>query len=991
MTVKNWFVLLTFLFVKIIVQGQDLIFKNVSDQLGLPSKECYGIIQDSRGFFWVNMDIGLIKFCNTSKMLFDSRNGLTENAVYYLGEREDNTVEMLTSSNRFLNIKNNKVIETSASKKLESTIRSVDKKLNINTFSQLYFLNKNDKGEYFFQAQSRTYLMNKRGNINPLYLHKEKQNKDLFLDLVIQDSSSFFIKHRDPIPIKEFRLENKRINLKLKNKKSQKIISVSINNSSYVDVRVKCYRMGNLTFLNIHNIVLVIKNDLSYEKLTFPSVVISLNPHPTSGLWVGTTNYGVHHFPNYKNLRKRKIELSGMSVSSTCVDREGMIWCTTLEQGLFCAISDDFEQNYDLVPKNRKITFLKSFGRSLILSSAVDQYTIYKDNVKNLVNLIKTGNIEVRDYLEFKGVRYIATVGYLGEISKNFKLKRRIKDIQTKNNVYIAKIDTSENYLYALGVGFIFRLEKDFLRSVSEKFESRGTCFRILNDNLAMVGTRDGLYLYSLNGKKSNSRFKGITSKVSNILRASDGKIYVTTLGQGLFEIDNKNAVSIKLQTPIYQMSDIVEFEPNHFFIASPNGLLEVKRNGSTFKSHLYNKADGLISDFVERLTVFDGFIYLSGYEGILKLNPKKLHPNFRKPKFYFRNISVNNKRSKLQNIKLSHKENNINFLIDIIQFKSGKNEGLFYKLVGRDKSFQQCESNNINFENLPPGRYKLIVYVRNSDGIASERKSIEFEIALPIWKEWWFVFLLVFSIIGLTVLIVNSIVKSIKKREQEKTELYRLVEESKLTALQAQMNPHFIFNAINSIQNFILNKKELDAYSYLAKFSKLIRIVLNNVGNHNHTLEEELNLLNLYIELEKMRFEKSFIFKVSIDEEIEIEDVLVPVLLIQPYVENAIWHGLMPLDSNKSAQLSLKITSYKDYLKIEIIDNGIGRKKSLKMKEGKLHHSKGMSLTKQRIEVMGKMTHQNKVSVTVVDLEDENGNPAGTNVQLIIPYSLEK
>lgn len=990
MTVKNWFIILTFLFPSLFVKAQNLIFKNVSDQLGLPSKECYGIFQDSRGFFWINTDMGLVKCCKTSSILFDNKNGIDENAVYYLNENENKEIEIITAGNRFLKIKNNKVIETKQTKSILDFLKFEDEKYNENTFSLIYFLTRNDKGDLLFTTQRGTYLINNGQKSMKIHPGVHKRNNDnILIDLIIEEKTASIVKHLDSRPIKQFILKNGKYTFRVQHKGKRRFIEVPINNNSHIDWRVRCTKVNGKTIINIHNTVVVIDNYLNYEILTFPSVVLSIYANPKSGLWVGTTVNGVYHFPSFNNLKKFTIGLSGLSVSSTYVDIEGSVWCTTLEQGVFSSKSDDFEQILSLAPVNSKITLLKNDGNDLFVSSKVDELTVYRTGFQKTINLLKVGSIEITDFLRFKGNNFIASKGYIGKLNTSFELVKKFLDKENFNNVLAYQLDTTKNQLYALGVAFIFKIEGGFLKTVTSKFESKASCFKMVNDDLAYVGTSKGLFRVGLKDKR-NYKIKGIESKVSKIIKLTDNSFFVITQGEGLFQLNNEKLIPVQLFENIYQMTDIVEYQYNHFFIACPQGLLEVKRKANKYYSHLYNSADGLISDFVEHLTVHNDHLYLSGYDGVLKLNPSFLRQNKTIPTFYFRQKFVNNKLVKTNKLNLNYDQNNLRFEIDLTQFKTGKKEGVYFKLEGRDKAFKKSETNILSFDNLPPGGYKLIVFIRNSDGVQSVKKSISFKINLPIWREWWFVFLLVSSIIGLTVLIVNSIVKSIKKREQEKTELYRLVEESKLTALQAQMNPHFIFNAINSIQNFILNKKELDAYSYLAKFSKLIRIVLNNVGNHNHTLEEELDLLNLYIELEKMRFEKSFIFKVSIDEEIEIEDVLVPVLLIQPYVENAIWHGLMPLDSSKSAQLSLKITSYKDYLKIEIIDNGIGRKKSLKMKEGKLHHSKGMSLTKQRIEVMGKMTHQNKVSVTVVDLKDESGNPAGTNVQLIIPYSLE-
>ena len=170
---------------------------------------------------------------------------------------------------------------------------------------------------------------------------------------------------------------------------------------------------------------------------------------------------------------------------------------------------------------------------------------------------------------------------------------------------------------------------------------------------------------------------------------------------------------------------------------------------------------------------------------------------------------------------------------------------------------------------------------------------------------------------------------------------------------LLSQMNPHFIFNSINSIQNYILQKKERDAYSYLAKFSKLIRMVLNNSDKNQLTLYEEIDLINIYIEIEQLRFDNTFEYELHVDEEINEQEILIPPMLIQPYVENAIWHGIMNLDQQRKGKLTLTFTKTEQLIKIVIEDNGVGRKASQSYKKNSEHKPLAMKLTKKRLEIM--------------------------------------
>lgn len=201
---------------------------------------------------------------------------------------------------------------------------------------------------------------------------------------------------------------------------------------------------------------------------------------------------------------------------------------------------------------------------------------------------------------------------------------------------------------------------------------------------------------------------------------------------------------------------------------------------------------------------------------------------------------------------------------------------------------------------------------------------------------------------------------------------------------LLSQMNPHFIFNAINSIQNYILQKKELDAYSYLAKFSKLIRMVLSNSTKNYIALHEEIDLLKTYVEIEQLRFENTFDFILEIDNQINEQEFIIPPMLIQPYVENAIWHGIMNLEKTQKGKLTLSFKSDKNGLVITVEDNGIGRKQTQDYKS-KTHQPLGMNLTEQRLTALQELSKNEHINIVITDLYDADEKACGTKVTIYL------
>lgn len=221
------------------------------------------------------------------------------------------------------------------------------------------------------------------------------------------------------------------------------------------------------------------------------------------------------------------------------------------------------------------------------------------------------------------------------------------------------------------------------------------------------------------------------------------------------------------------------------------------------------------------------------------------------------------------------------------------------------------------------------------------------------------------------------------KENEIKLLEINKLLAESQLMALRAQMNPHFVFNCLNSIQECIVTQKYGEASNYLNKFSKLFRSVLNNSGRNLVTIDEEKEVLRLYLELEQMRFEQSFSYEMIVDEDLETDEILIPSMLLQPYVENALWHGLMHKEGDRHLRISFNRID-EDTYRCTIDDNGIGRERSVELKsqsKAKRHESKGLKISSDRIHVLDKQGFHAILEIT--DKYHETGQPAGTTVTI--------
>ncbi len=339
---------------------------------------------------------------------------------------------------------------------------------------------------------------------------------------------------------------------------------------------------------------------------------------------------------------------------------------------------------------------------------------------------------------------------------------------------------------------------------------------------------------------------------------------------------------------------------------------------------------------------------------------------------------------------RLQHYQDAISFFFTSFEYTHPDQIQFRYKIKGLEKAWHLSNGGVrlASYIKLPPGKYSFIVQAGNREDIwNTQTTSFAFEITPPIWDTWWFKTLLLFLFIGTVATITFYRVKKIRKEEAEKTASNKERLELELKTLRSQMNPHFIFNSLNSIQKFIWENKQEDAAEYLSKFSQLMRMTLDNSMQRWITLEQEIKALALYIELEHRRSNNKFDYGLQVNDCLDITTILVPPLILQPYVENAIWHGLLTKEGR--GELRVAVTQgIKDNIVYIIEDNGVGRTANgngTTSSENK-RVSYGMQLTHQRI-IMSEANGE-PGNILVEDLRDDNNRASGTRVTIHLPLN---
>ena len=296
----------------------------------------------------------------------------------------------------------------------------------------------------------------------------------------------------------------------------------------------------------------------------------------------------------------------------------------------------------------------------------------------------------------------------------------------------------------------------------------------------------------------------------------------------------------------------------------------------------------------------------------------------------------------------------------------------------------------NLQLASLAPGKYNIEIKATNEDGINAEKNIfVAFTIALPFYKQSWF-----YALIAGFILLGMYIYFQVKLRNEkyntelleQKMKLEKELQQSLLSSIKSQMNPHFLFNALNTIQSYIYTNEKESASLYLGKFSELTRTILDMSNKEKVNLAEEINALQLYVELEKLRFEDKLSYTFDIDKNISTETTTIPSMLIQPYVENAIKHGLMHQKSQWKLLIGFKLKGTN--IEVTIDDNGVGRlaSEAINKQRNKTHKSFATDANEKRLDILNKGLSEN-ISLTFIDKKDENGFASGTTVILNIPF----
>jgi ligand-binding sensor domain-containing protein len=739
-----------------------------------------------------------------------------------------------------------------------------------------------------------------------------------------------------------------------------------------------------------------------------PNPKISAQERPVSlglinekGIWLAYQNKGARAYDLKGKARYNgEVLFPDYQLSAAIIDQEDNLWLGTIGKGILI-IPDIDVVDFNNIPtiEEDDIKSITSAGNNTVFFSGF-KGKIYKSQGLELKEIFQHDEkLEFIHYLEYDSSMLFNN--HHGDFkSGKFTKTRRystssIKDIHPLSKSEFLVATNMRAYLYSFApfdstyAKQFENYEKFGFYAVQDMLSfDVGRCHAISYDPQTKdiwIGTLNGLVVINENSFEQ-LEYDGKILGVIDIEIIGD-EAWIATTKSGVLVFKNKKINRVISAGNGLPSSNIIGMKKyGNKLITSTDKGIQIKDLNTGTDQYL-NKTNGLHSNRVLDFELVNDQLWMIFSNGIQRISINNRKINKVISRIYIEKISVNEKElTDLNKKEFDHNENKVEFQFVALAFRHRGELQYEYRLKGFEDNwnYTSFESNTAKYSALPSGDYVFEVRAINENGVRSNTATYTFSISPPFWTRWWFFLLCALLLISIVAVYFMIRISIIRKRLR----LEKQIKASEVTAIKAQMNPHFVFNALNSVQDLILQNDIRESNIYLGKFADLMRKTLDYSSRDFISIEEEVNLLKIYLDLEKLRFGEDFkvIYKIDLSEN-ELEYLLIPSMIIQPYVENALKHGLLHKDGQKL--LTISFLRNTEYLQVEIQDNGIGRERAaaIKARREKVHNSFASEAIQKRIDLVNEM-QEKKITLEIVDLQ-ENGQPKGTLV--IIKFPLKK
>ena len=950
-----------------VANAQNPVIQHMSKVSNLPDVEFYDIAEDNQNYIWLAANKGLYRYNGKNykrfshpqqrgnslfQLKFDAKNQLWCNNIYgQLFYVENDSLKLFYDASKLVNgqLANFEILENSIRLFTVIGIFDIDKstKQVTEVFKGMCITNAKDGNNNY------TFIINLESDLERHRLYKFDNNtKTKILEITssnrIQSPRIFafkntvFFTHKSSNGNIIYKID------KIKNTSTKVVTPARLKNETIYNV------------LNIEN---------NYWFLT------------SSGVFI----YG---FENEIFTLKEQL-FKTESISDVQLDFNKNYWFTTLDNGVFVSPNLNIRR-VDLSNIKYKITASVALqNNQFVLGTNDGKLLFYNQNQLTKTLQLPGKKIIGKLFFDAQSEQLIVSINASESFVVNLK-NDKILDVNNRFSVAktFSKIDDNTLFYGNYRQGIVYK--NPFNNPEQQILKESRVKSSVVSNNHLFVSYIDGLYKYNTKTFNAEEILFNSKSLLVNTLTKTNGTVWVATQHNGLLKYENNTLKPSEIKLPENLQINAIHADGLVLWISTDAGLFQYHTKTHQLKS--LSAQDGLntaVNDFL----ILQNQIIVSLPKAFYAL-PKSdaLFKAFKTAKVRVEAVKINDRDTLVAtNYKLPYNLNKIDMSFNSNGFQSNQHVSYQYRVKQIDTSWQNIPLNTqfVTFNSLSSGTYTFELKAQNlSAKQAVFATPITFVIAKPFWETYWFYGLILASVFGLIWLYFRWRLQ--QKEAQRIAEVDKILIDKKITNLRlenlrSQMNPHFIFNALNSIQDYIIsNEKEL-ASSYLVKFSRLIRMYLDYSQQNEITLEEELNALKLYLELEKVRFEDELEYTISVDNQLKTKQIKVPSLFIQPYVENALKHGLLHKLNDRKLQIEAKIIQ-QNKLEITVEDNGIGRAQSEKLKRPNQQHKPFATKANEERVHLYKNKLKRDIAITTNDLYDENDVAAGTKVVITMP-----
>lgn len=986
-TMKQICVITFLLFTSIQLPAQNPYIQHFTTQDGLPSNTVYPIIQDSKRFIWFGTDAGVARYDGNEFTCYSKKDGLSCNDVIVIKEDLQGRIWFFNFNGTVNYFHRNKIFTPADSPFLDS--------LKTNHFYTDFFQD-TDSTIYFYSFSSNyNTLLNPSNEVKKIKIPGESIFKNGF-EIV---SISVILMCRSPQ--NDFLLYSG-AGLHKWNDFEEKPVLIS-DSIAYKTV----YQINNNKFIfqarydsDTNRLLVVLANgkllppvlDPVDHKKTFTSII------ETDGklLWLVTKERGVFVMKDFRVINHLAIS-EGQDIIQ---DHEGNVWVSTAGNGVY-RINPSFNSCNHLSAKlfdNKGIIKLYPYrdegiwmtnGNKVYLRKDCDFYTLNFSTEKSLYDQIyylKNNSLIIgKGSYNFYQLREIAT----DASTKTIGYKYNSKGIPLAGFKTIAMGKTPDKICGSTAYSLIFFNEYGYFNDTAPIFLNERIHHIFYNrDDELVVNARKNYVFRNGQFERYPTLAKFDNQIITQYLPINDSIEAFLIEGDSIFLTCNHRFCNITaLLKPAISDNIIKIFSHEEaFFIVTTKNIFVCSEPA---KIHLSKSVDLKIVDVnfknINDYLVFQDSLYVASDNGLTiipeaGLTELKTHI----PIPYFQSVQINGKEADLSTNELFLTgKNRVRFSFGCINYSSSPII-YSYQLEGLDENWVMETTPEVVYQNLAAGDYIFRVKAQKPGTEFSLPVDFKIHVSATLWERPIFY-------IGILLLISGWILWSVLRRSRRRRMLLEMDNQLitlEQRALQSMMNPHFIFNALGSIQNYILQSKPAEAGLYLSQFARLIRQNLNAINSNMTDLEEEIDRLKNYLDLERLRLDYKFDYKIEFEEGFDEEDLLIPSMIIQPFVENAVWHGIAPIAGKGTIGISFG-SQTGNRIKIAIEDNGVGVKTTgNQFSKSEQHLHLGVEITRKRLEILGKKLGI-KTSIQYFEIAPGNPNP-GTRVILIVPASYQ-